>query len=62
MTAENMDYSKTVFRPRTAFSMKADLAKKESGLLEFWNKIGLYEKMLEKRKAAKPYILHDGPP
>ncbi len=62
MTTENMDYSKTVFLPKTAFSMKADLAKKEPGLLEFWSKIDLYGKMLEKRKAAKPYILHDGPP
>src|SRR3989339_2022603 len=62
MTTENMDYSKTVFLPKTAFSMKADLPQKEPGLLEFWNKIDLYGKMLEKRKAAKPYILHDGPP
>ncbi len=62
MTTENMDYSKTVFLPKTAFSMKADLPKKEPGLLEFWNKINLYAKMLEKRKDAKPYILHDGPP
>ena len=62
MTTENMDYSKTVFLPKTAFSMKADLPQKEPGLLEFWNKINLYAKMLEKRKGAKPYILHDGPP
>ncbi|HBW23249.1 MAG TPA: isoleucine--tRNA ligase [Elusimicrobia bacterium] len=62
MTTENMDYSKTVFLPKTAFSMKADLPKKEPGILEFWNKIGLYGKMLEKRLKAKPYILHDGPP
>ncbi|HOW90208.1 MAG TPA: class I tRNA ligase family protein, partial [Elusimicrobiales bacterium] len=57
-----MDYSKTVFLPKTAFSMKADLVKKEPGLLEFWARIGLYGKMLKKRSAAKPYVLHDGPP
>ena len=62
MTTENIDYSKTVFLPKTAFSMKADLPKKEPGWLEFWNKINLYAKMLEKRENARPYILHDGPP
>jgi isoleucyl-tRNA synthetase len=62
MTIEDVDYSKTVFLPRTAFPMKADLAKKEPGLLEFWKKTELYRKMLELRKDSKPFILHDGPP
>lgn len=62
MTTENKDYSKTVFLPNTAFSMRGDLTKKEPGIIEAWNKMDLYGKMLEKRKAAKPFVLHDGPP
>ncbi|MFA7008856.1 MAG: isoleucine--tRNA ligase [Elusimicrobiales bacterium] len=62
MTIENADYSKTVFLPNTSFSMRGDLAKKEPGILEAWAKMDLYGKMLEKRRAAKPFILHDGPP
>jgi isoleucyl-tRNA synthetase len=62
MTTENTDYSKTVFLPNTAFSMRGDLTKKEPGIIEAWNKMDLYGKMLEKRKAAKPFVLHDGPP
>ncbi len=41
--------------------MKANLAKKEAELLEFWEKNGIYQKM-QKRDRSKTYILHDGPP
>ncbi|OGR43284.1 MAG: isoleucine--tRNA ligase [Elusimicrobia bacterium GWA2_61_42] len=62
MTTQNTDYSKTVFLPNTSFSMRGDLTKKEPGILDAWNKMDLYGKMLEKRRGAKPFILHDGPP
>ncbi len=62
MTTENTDYSKTVFLPSTAFTMRGDLTKKEPGIIEAWNKMDLYGKMLEKRRNAKPFVLHDGPP
>ena len=62
MTTRNTDYSKTVFLPNTSFSMRGDLAKKEPGILDGWNKMDLYGRMLEKRRAARPFILHDGPP
>ena len=62
MTTQNSDYSKTVFLPNTSFSMRGDLTKKEPGILEAWEKMDLYGKMLEKRRSAKPFILHDGPP
>ena len=62
MTTKNTDYSKTVFLPNTSFSMRGDLTKKEPGILDGWNKMDLYGKMLEKRRSAKPFILHDGPP
>ena len=62
MTTTNKDYSKTVFLPNTSFSMRGDLTKKEPGLLEAWTKMDLYGKMTRKRAAAKPFVLHDGPP
>lgn len=60
-----MDYSKTVHLPKTSFPMKADLPKREPSILDFWEKIKVYEKMILKRKTSdknKKYILHDGPP
>ncbi|OGR61824.1 MAG: isoleucine--tRNA ligase [Elusimicrobia bacterium GWB2_63_22] len=62
MTTQNTDYSKTVFLPNTSFSMRGDLTKKEPGMLADWEKMDLYGKMLAKRRNAKPFILHDGPP
>ena len=55
------DYKDSLNLPKTAFPMKANLAKKEVELLEFWNEKNIYPKMLDKDR-AKSYILHDGPP
>ncbi len=60
--SERKDYSKTVFLPTTSFSMRGDLTKKEPGILETWTKMDLYGRMLARRRGAKPFILHDGPP
>lgn len=57
-----MDYKDTLNLPKTDFSMKADLTKKEPEILKFWDKIHLYEKIREKSKGKTKYILHDGPP
>jgi isoleucyl-tRNA synthetase len=55
-------YSDTVLLPKTDFPMRAGLPKKEPLTLEFWNKMDLYKSMLEARKDAPRYTLHDGPP
>lgn len=55
-------YSDTVFLPKTSFSMRGDLPKKEPLMLKKWLENHIYEKMLEKRRDAEPFILHDGPP
>ncbi|MDR0291626.1 MAG: isoleucine--tRNA ligase [Elusimicrobium sp.] len=55
-------YSNTVLLPKTDFPMRAGLAQKEPKLVEFWQSINLYKKMLEARKNAPVFILHDGPP
>lgn len=57
-----MDYSKTVNLPKTGFKMKAGLTQKEPMFLKRWEKMGLYQKQLEKREGAPLFILHDGPP
>jgi isoleucyl-tRNA synthetase len=57
-----MDYSKTVYLPKTDFPMKANLSQREPEILKFWDKIDIYKKILEKNKGKKTYILHDGPP
>ena len=62
MTTKNVEYSKTVFLPKTSFSMRGNLPEKEPTIIDFWNKINLYEKMLARRKDSKHYLLHDGPP
>ncbi|MDD2774084.1 MAG: class I tRNA ligase family protein, partial [Elusimicrobiales bacterium] len=62
MTKEAVSYSNTVLLPKTAFPMRADLPKREPLMLEYWSKIGLYQKMLDARKDKPVYSFHDGPP
>lgn len=56
-----MDYKKTLNLPGTAFPMKADLANREPGILEYWEKTGGYSKSISD-SGRPPFILHDGPP
>lgn len=58
------DYKQTLNLPKTNFSMKANLAQREPGLLNFWKDINLYQQLrdLSLSKNRKKYILHDGPP
>ncbi len=48
--------------PKTAFSMKANLPAKEPGMIEYWDKINLYQKLRDSSKNKEKFILHDGPP
>ena len=57
-----MDYKATLNLPETAFPMKADLAKREPEMLARWADAKLYARILEARRSAPPYVLHDGPP
>ncbi len=56
------DYKATLRLPQTDFPMKANLAKREVEILKRWDAIGLYDRMLEARKDAPLFVLHDGPP
>src|SRR5262245_36234908 len=57
-----MDYKNTLNLPRTDFPMKADLVTREPQRLEKWHREKLYKRIQEKRKDAKKFVLHDGPP
>src|SRR3954464_11654735 len=52
----------TLNLPRTEFAMKANLPQNEPKRLEFWKKVGIYQRIREARKGAPKYLLHDGPP
>ena len=56
------DYKATLKLPKTDFPMKANLPKREPETLKRWNDSHLYEQLLEVRKDAPAWILHDGPP
>ncbi|HDT14523.1 MAG TPA: isoleucine--tRNA ligase [Candidatus Aminicenantes bacterium] len=62
--ADKSDVKATLNLPRTGFAMKASLAQREPETIARWEADRLYEKILEKRAAARrhPFILHDGPP
>jgi len=48
--------------PKTIFSMKADLAKKEPDILRQWEQNKTFQKIRENSKGREKFILHDGPP
>tara|TARA_B110000444_G_scaffold114864_1_gene108236 strand:- start:63 stop:467 length:405 start_codon:yes stop_codon:yes gene_type:complete len=48
--------------PKTVFSMKADLAKKEPNILKQWEQNNTFEKIRKNSKGREKFILHDGPP
>tara|TARA_B110000438_G_C15820374_1_gene654106 strand:+ start:1949 stop:4708 length:2760 start_codon:yes stop_codon:yes gene_type:complete len=48
--------------PKTSFTMKANLPKKEPEILKFWEELSLYKRLREKRKGKEKFVLHDGPP
>ena len=61
MEEEKKDYGKTLNLPVTEFPMRANLPENEPTTQKLFDD-GLYEKILEKNKDNKPFILHDGPP
>ncbi len=56
------DYKSTLNLPKTAFSMKANLANREPNFLKAWYSMDLYGKLREARAGKEKFILHDGPP
>jgi len=57
-----MDYKDTLLMPKTDFQMRGNLGIREVEFQKNWESLNLYEKVLNKNKDRKPFILHDGPP
>lgn len=57
-----MDYKDTLKMPVTDFPMRGNLPENEIIQREKWEKMDLYNKMKEKNRDGKPFVLHDGPP
>jgi isoleucyl-tRNA synthetase len=69
MCADTPDYKTTLFLPETGFPMRAGLPAREPEWLEKWERIGIYDRLRDKARAAEaagqpraPFTLHDGPP
>lgn len=56
----------TLNLPQTEFPMRASLVQREPERLRHWDKMSLYQKVLEKNRSEKgngeTFVLHDGPP
>ena len=61
-TTEKLDYSKTLYLPRTDFPMRAGLPEREPLLVQRWQEMGLYRQLRESAAGRPRYVLHDGPP
>ena len=59
---ECMNYKSTINLPRTPFPMKANLLEKQEEILRRWQAQDIYHSILEDRRDAQPFIIHDGPP
>jgi len=57
-----MSYSDTLNLPKTSFPMKADLAKREPGILQFWEELDIYSLVRARGRGRPKFVLHDGPP
>lgn len=64
MSAQEKGYKDTLSLPQTSFPMRGDLVKNEPKRLAQWEKDGLYERIVARRReeGAPRFILHDGPP
>ncbi|WP_176083783.1 isoleucine--tRNA ligase [Martelella sp. HB161492] len=59
---DKIDYSATLYLPKTDFPMRAGLPKKEPEIAARWQDMGLYKKLREDAKGREKFVLHDGPP
>ncbi len=58
----NLDYSRTLYLPKTDFPMRAGLPQKEPEILARWARENLYGALREAGRGRPKFVLHDGPP
>ncbi|OFW02418.1 MAG: isoleucine--tRNA ligase [Acidobacteria bacterium RIFCSPLOWO2_02_FULL_68_18] len=56
------EWKDTVNLPRTGFSMKANLQTAEPEALARWEAMDLYGQIRRRRRGARKFVFHDGPP
>lgn len=61
-TKEKVDYSETLFLPKTEFPMRAGLPQKEPEIVARWGEMNMYKKLRASAAGRPKYVLHDGPP
>ena len=54
---KGMDYKTTLNMPNTAFEMRGNLAKKEPGILEKWEKNDHYNQIISRHEGQQAFIL-----
>ena len=57
-----LDYSRTLYLPKTDFPMRGGLPQKEPEILARWARENLYAELRESGKERRKFVLHDGPP
>ncbi|WP_193212297.1 isoleucine--tRNA ligase [Luteolibacter marinus] len=62
--SSDAQYKDTLLLPQTTFPMRGDLVQNEPKRLAIWEKNGLYQRILARRRGEKAptFLLHDGPP
>jgi isoleucyl-tRNA synthetase len=61
-SVSSLDYSRTLYLPKTDFPMRAGLPQKEPEILARWVRENLYGALRESGKGRPKFVLHDGPP
>ena len=59
---QGLDYSRTLYLPKTDFPMRAGLPQKEPEILARWQREDLYGALRRSGKGRPKFVLHDGPP
>jgi isoleucyl-tRNA synthetase len=57
-----VDYSRTLYLPKTDFPMRAGLPQKEPEILARWLSENLYAELRQAGRGRPKFVLHDGPP
>ncbi len=61
-SVSGLDYSRTLYLPKTDFPMRAGLPQKEPEILARWARENLYAELRQNGKGRPKFVLHDGPP
>ncbi len=61
-SVSDLDYSRTLYLPKTDFPMRGGLPQKEPEILARWARENLYGELRASGKGRPKFVLHDGPP